>query len=299
MKFQNKGFTLVELVITMILLSIIFMAAAGFIVTSMRSYTAITRRAQLVQQADMALIRMARDIRAALPNSLRVTTLGSTVSVEYIDVVESIRYQAQGANAINFNAATSSFNVMGAFQNVASGVQPYRLVIYNVGAISGGNFSNPLAGYNAYGNNASGPFPPSGSNVINSSSQTVTFGSSGGNGTVTIGSGGWQFSLTSPQQRLYIVDTPVSYVCTPSASNGNITRYSSYSIQSSQPINTASPPLSVAGSIAQLTGNVTACSFTYTTGTPQRNGVLNMSITLSNSGETVTLMRQVSVDNVP
>jgi MSHA biogenesis protein MshO len=47
--------------------------------------------------------------------------------------------------------------------------------------------------------------------------------------------------------------------------------------------------------VTQLSG----CSINYTAGTAQRGGIITLQISLSDSGENITLMHQVHVDNVP
>jgi MSHA biogenesis protein MshO len=69
---SQRGFTLIELVITIVVGSIVVAFMAMFIVMPMEAYSAQTRRAQLVDDADSALRFMGRDIRSALPNSVRV-----------------------------------------------------------------------------------------------------------------------------------------------------------------------------------------------------------------------------------
>jgi len=57
--------------------SIVVAFMAMFIVTPMQAYTGQTRRAELVDEADSALRLMGRDLRSALPNSVRVTSSGT------------------------------------------------------------------------------------------------------------------------------------------------------------------------------------------------------------------------------
>ncbi|MCH7882461.1 MAG: hypothetical protein IIB69_13005 [Proteobacteria bacterium] len=74
-----------------------------------------------------------------------------------------------------------------------------------------------------------------------------------------------------------------------------MTRYSSYAYQTGQP---TSAPLGDAGGLV-LT-QVDACSITYQAGTAQRGGLVTIEITLDDaSGESITLLHQVHVDNVP
>jgi MSHA biogenesis protein MshO len=116
---------------------------------------------------------------------------------------------------------------------------------------------------------------------------------------ILLNSGDFRFRYASPNQRVFLVDTPVTYVCS-GGSGGNIRRFSEYDIAATQPTNPAAAPLS-AGNSAVLTTPVTACSFTYTPGTNQRAGLVTLDITVRDtaSGDQVRLLHQVHVDNSP
>jgi MSHA biogenesis protein MshO len=81
---RARGFTLIELVITIAVGSAVVAFMALFIVTPMSTYTAQTRRAMLVDAADSALRFIGRDLRAALPNSVRVSASGSVTALELL-----------------------------------------------------------------------------------------------------------------------------------------------------------------------------------------------------------------------
>lgn len=57
-----------------------------FISRPMEGYVDLKRRAELVDQAEMSLRRMQRDIRTALPNSVRIFDSGK--GVEFLHVVD-------------------------------------------------------------------------------------------------------------------------------------------------------------------------------------------------------------------
>lgn len=304
----QKGFTLIELVIVMVLAGVLSVAVSVFIARPISAYTSVAQRATLVEAADITLRRMARDIQSAVPNSLRVKTVGNRSAIEMVNIVEGMRYRESPPGPfLNFTAPITNFHVMGQFQyalsNPTCASNSCRLVVYNTGANTGGAIpsDNPAPGANVYSTVAapvcSGCNPPPGSVTITPVGTTVTLTNPGSEGNIVMGSA-VQFALPSPRQRIDIVDTPVTYLCDTSSNQQKITRYSNYAITSVQPTDPAVSPLS--GAIAaQLTQNVTACSFTYSPGTSQRNGVITMAITLTNSGETITLMRQVGVSNLP
>ena len=107
-----RGFTLVELVVTIAVGSVVVAFMALFIVMPMNAYTAQTRRASLVDASDSALRFMARDLRSSLPNSVRVTSSGTVTALELLATADGARYQDGGplsnpALALNFGNDTS------------------------------------------------------------------------------------------------------------------------------------------------------------------------------------------------
>src|SRR3954451_5563783 len=92
---KARGVTLIELVAVLAVLGIIAAVAASALRDPLRGYVDSTRRAQLTDIADTALRRVARDIRLALPNSVRVTTAGPTVYAELLLTRTGGRYRAE------------------------------------------------------------------------------------------------------------------------------------------------------------------------------------------------------------
>jgi MSHA biogenesis protein MshO len=69
---RAAGFTLIEAIIAIVITGILGSVVAVFINRPIQGYFDSVRRAELTDQADVALRRISRDIRLALPNSLRV-----------------------------------------------------------------------------------------------------------------------------------------------------------------------------------------------------------------------------------
>lgn len=278
-----RGFTLIEMVVTIAVGSVVVAFMALFIVTPMSAYTAQARRAGLVDASDSALRFMARDIRSALPNSVR--TAPSGLALELLATADGARYQDNGplanpALTLDFTTADGAFSTTVPFTQLtlpfsSSG---YYLSIYNVG----------VPGANAYEMK----------NVITPPSTTITVaaGASSNQNLVTL-SPSFQFAYGSPEKRVYLVSGPVSYLCDTSA--GTLTRYSGYAIASTQP--TSAAALSAAGATAALVAaNVASCSFTYSAAvTAQRNALATLSLQLADSGESVQLLNEVQVMNAP
>ena len=96
-KPRARGFTLVELVVVITIAGIVGTMATYFIVNVMQGYQDQTRRAALVDAAESALRRMQRDVRRALPNSIRRSALNG------VPALQSLRVDVQvtGPNEVN------------------------------------------------------------------------------------------------------------------------------------------------------------------------------------------------------
>lgn len=290
MRRPQHGFTLIEVVIVIILLGIL--AATLYLVLQgpMQTIGANEARARLVDIAETALQRMTREIRLALPYSVRVSG-GS--AVEFLRVLDGGRYKAKAAGRLKFNTNNDTFTSLSTLANagaVATGAGSAAciggsadcVVVYNIGqpltvatATASGRSANAYLGSStAYDGNIA--------TVSGATAGSVTFDNSD--------LAGWNFSFASPRQRFHIVDTPVSFVC----SGGEIRRYSGYAIT---PTQSTSP----GGTDNLLVDQVSACSFSLTPPTLTRAGVLTISLTITDAaiGQSVTLLQQVHVENVP
>jgi MSHA biogenesis protein MshO len=74
MKAKSTGFTLIELVIVIIVLSAIGIATTSYISTGVSIYTDISERDRELSGTRFAMERLRRDILNALPNSLKVSS---------------------------------------------------------------------------------------------------------------------------------------------------------------------------------------------------------------------------------
>ncbi|WP_158590425.1 prepilin-type N-terminal cleavage/methylation domain-containing protein [Noviherbaspirillum cavernae] len=288
-----KGFTLVEMVVAIAIAGIVAGMVAMFIRMPVLAYVDTAARAELTDTADTALRRIARDVRLALPNSIRRTTDGNqVVYLEFLPTKTGGRYLADDDNATTGNilsftdAAKTSFDLVGPVpieaQAIATGDY---VVVYNLGPLL-----NPANAYDCAG-----------------SCNRAEFDSIAGV-TITLKSNPFasqaEPKFTSPGNHFHVIaPSPVTYVCNPAA--GTLTRISGYTIQASQPDNIAASPLSGA-SKALLASGVTACEFSYDNAAgsmvSQRSGLVGLGLTLQSkngNGTSVSLFQQVHVDNTP
>ncbi|MDP1665301.1 MAG: type II secretion system protein [Methylobacter sp.] len=269
MRIQNRmqGFTLIELLMVIVITGILAPVIATFIKQPVDAYFNSVRRAALTDEADTAIRRMARDIHKALPNSIRNP---DNNCIEFIPTKTGGRYRASGnGDFLDFTALDTSFDMFGlnialpADQKIAAGDM---IAVYNLG----------MTGANAY-------------NAENTATvASVGDGDLPGEAKITF-TASKQFPLASSSHRFHVIpanEKIVSFVC----SGGELYRTSNYAYTDS---------CSTIGG-ALLAQHVTSCTFAYNNFDMQRNGLVRMTITLTDdSGESVSLYHEAHVDNSP
>lgn len=276
----QRGFSLIELVIVIVIMGVLSAIVGIFIVQPVQGYLGTVARVELVNATDNALRRVGRDLRIALPNSVRVAASGLTL--ELIPTTAGGRYfqddATPAAQRLSFGVADADgFGVMGAGVSLRSG---QNLVFYNLG--------EGIIESDAY----------AATNTLTSNRRPYT-GATGA-AVTTIATGSWAalpVAARSAPFRFQVIDPPVSYHC--DLATGTLTRFVNYGFNAGQ----ASPP--VGGSSAILVTGVTACRFSYDASVVAvRAGLVGLALTLSatlpgSGAETVSLYHSVHVDNLP
>ncbi|MEW5967354.1 MAG: type II secretion system protein [Pseudomonadota bacterium] len=259
---HQAGVSLVEMILVIAITAIVGAMVAVFLRTPIQSYVDQDRRARLADAADTALRHLGRDVRLALPNSVRVSTAGGVFYLEFLATRAGGRYRAAGGGDIlDFTAADGSFDVLGPAVTMQAGD---RIAVYNLG----------IPGADAWAGDTLAVYTgPAGS--VNSIAIAARL-----------------FPLASPGHRFQVVSGPVSYVCDPAA--GTLTRYWGYAIAAAQPtVFAAGTPQ------ALLADGVRACTVTYQPGVTERGGLVSATLTLGRDTETVRLYASTHVSNQP
>jgi MSHA biogenesis protein MshO len=262
------GFTIVEMVVVITVVALLAAGATTFIRNPTMAYLDTELHASLTDKADLALRRMTREVRNALPNSVRVATNGVDSFVEFIPVRTAGRYRAEvgispADNPLDFGLAADTFDVLGQPVSIAAGD---RLVIFNLG----------ITGSDAY----------EGSNIR----PLQTFGSLS-----TLSFSGGAFPQASPSSRFYVVSTATTFVC--DVTNSRLLMYSGYVMQTAQPSSIAS--LDALATARQLANNLTSCQISYSAGVLQRSGIVTVYLGMAEGTARVNLMHQINVVNSP
>lgn len=309
---NQAGFTLVEIIVVVVITSIIGGIVAIFIQVPVQGYVDSARRAALTDIADTAMRRMERDVRTAVPNSVRVANCGATPCIEYMPTRDGGRYRASAgtttvgcgsvtADILDFTVADSCFAILGTPITINAGDQ---IVVGSTQSNGNPPYQNPTAaacGVAATTTCIRRPVSATGTSlvVVHVTSSYPLPGFS---------------ALDS--QRFDVVDgaqQAVTYSCegpangTDASGNGTgvLKRYWFYGFYVAQP----TPPITVQAPVPGNAGAVqsailadkvdcTKSNIVYNVVDP-RFGLLEVWLTLTSNNESVSLYNEIHVNNSP
>ena len=266
-KRPQRGFTLVELIVVILLLSIVGIGVTSFVRFGIEVYQDINGRDRQVSDSRFLIERLTRELREAVPNSVRVNSVNDDdgTCIEFMPIVTSSTYLDL---AVLPEATSSTIEVV-------------YIPDQNNTPVTGNNLKLivfPLTPADVYDSGNEKIFAINSLSAPNSSNlMTITL-----NNAVN-------FSQDSPTQRYFIVDGAVMYC---QGSDNKILRYSDY-------------PLSVVQAVPNSGGVLMAERQTYATPfkklspTLQRNAVVQAKFEFTYTDEVLTLFNEVHIVNVP
>lgn len=304
MRITNKqsGFTLVEIIIVISIMGIIGGLSTLIIGRSLDSYAALERRTDLQTSIRLAVERISRELRHALPHSICVSggakcalgvASGTGTQFYFIPVKDSGRYQDR----------PGAYPAAGPILRSRLPVSPHSSDRFDVLSTDGANRLKAAAGdwVTVYNLNNSNIY--AGPNNIRNRINKIVLKDIKNTAATTDDIDQIQFSDNlsfnnalpsdqsfsnhSPTRRFHIIEhdkVTLFYL-----DSGNLYRDTT----------TFAAPNTATGTPRLLMENVDACTFTYTPGSQQRAGLLRIDITIKKQGEKIQVIHDAHVYNTP
>ena len=239
---SQKGFTMVELIMVIVIAGILAIGSVQFMGQATQGYSDAADRQQLATIGWIASEKMSRELRNALPNSIRLNATGTCI--EFIPVIGGSPYLTLPGETPttpkSFTAVASGFTEAPASTRVAV----YPATTSDVYSNTSGSLSS--------------------STIATLSENTP----SSGIDTITLNNN-FVFSTDSPERRFYFTQNPIMYCVVGSQLN----RYSEYGINPSIPT-PLNPQI--------IVNKISSASFVIASATLTRNAIVSMLFTLEN-----------------
>ncbi|MCU8076032.1 PilW family protein [Shewanella sp. SM29] len=282
MQASSRGFTLVEMVTVILILGILVVGVSSFIIFGTRIFVESSSVDQVLSQSRFAVERMTRELRSALPNSLRVNTDSLTYQcIEFVPIEANTTYLTMPI----VPAAAASTGIV-ILDNTVSAIRVNQFAwIYPL--IDADVYSSARQKRAQVKTIATAPSPLE-------HQVTLTF------------TAPTRFAEASPRQRIYFGSSPVSY-CFEKGPSGNelqLLRYAGYSFNAIQPNPAAMPAtmgtgVLMAQSVANVLNNGADLPLILTPSSLVNNAMVHLQPRFNVNGETFQYRHQVQVINVP
>jgi len=277
MRTGQRGFTLVELIVVIVLTGIIAGSVTIFFKPTIDAYFDARRRAELTDVADTVLQRISRDVRSAVPNSIRPPTVGNAC-FEFLPTSSGGRYRRAvdiaraDSSALDINQPATTFDVLSPMATPPA--------VGDWVVIGNQNTDEVYSG-------------------LNRSNITLVAIPNAAVGTRTLSVAPYQFTDSEPGGRFVVVPNnggspAMIYACdNPGVdANGNGTG-TLYRVSRGFANTLAACPGPAGGAV--LATGVAGCAFDTVT----RQGFITIQLVLSEAGESVAMAYGVHVSNVP
>jgi MSHA biogenesis protein MshO len=266
-KKTTRGFTLIEMIAVIVILSILAAMGGAFVIESTKSYQSSQTRTRLVNTGRQAIERMSRQLRIALPYSVRITN--SNQCVEFMPI-------ASGGSYLGIENANGTFS--GFLPDLLNGSAGLAILRVSPHTIDFGTAQFVSVGAMA-ANEVYGVNPGSRAALASRSSTQLTLAAA------RI----WQ--RNSVNKRFYLLNNPQAFCVI-----NNELRF--YDNQDAAVV--ADPEVNLTSAFSLLADNVTAAApFALTAGSENRNTNVQINIAFAHKAESVPFNHSVMIRNVP
>lgn len=276
----TRGFSLIEMIVVIVILGVLATGISTFINFGTQIYSDATEREQVVSSARFAIERLNREIRNAVPNSIRVNNNGLTTA-------------ASAKQCIEFTPIVLST----IYTEIAVSPEPasneIKVIRFDEGLFNGG-FS-PSLKVGVYLLNPSELYSGSSDKVFTLLNKTIdkpTEPEFENEWTLKLESEE-AFAENSPTNRLFFFNQSVSYC----VHNSQLTRHQNYS-RDADNIPTSTGIL-MAENITMHDGLTLIPPFKLTDSTQLRNSMVMVKLTFTSNMESIVFNNEIQVSNVP
>lgn len=269
----DRGFTLIELILVIIILGIVGVGIGSVVRQGTQLYVDTTERDRLISESRFVIERMSRELRQALPNSVRTAETARAQCVEFVPVQWSGFYWQI---PLAPDAAQNSMQILDAIgisdQYDARQVGAHSVVVYA---------TNQQQIYTD--NQRRLPLSRLTDPDVNDGRQTLMF------------TAAQRFVSGSPSRRYYIVSTPVSYC----VSAGQIRRFANYGFRAAASVNGMGAGALMAQHVANDFSNPGERVFSVRQAILSRNALVNSLLLFKLGGEKAEFSQEVQIANTP
>ena len=262
---KQQGFTLIEMVVSIVLLGVVGVSLSAIIQHSMTIYTDTTTREELLLQGRFVTERMHKEIRDAVPNSVQVNA--STHCIEWLPITNTAVYEA-------LPLAPESAETMRVLPEHGF-VQSERVVIMPINAQ---DLLDDIP--------TNGVFPVA--EVKEAKLKQTTESENMVELTFTQET---SFTANSPAHRLFAYKTPVAYCL----EGSQLYRYANYPLSRSE----LSPAELSVGDRDLMAEKIKSVQFDVEHASLVRNGLVKLQFVFNDNNEEVRLDHDVLIANTP
>lgn len=281
----QSGFTLVEMIMVIVIAGILGSMAAVFLRAPVQQYLDAGLRADLTDIADLALRRMANDLRIAVPSSVRPA--GTTTYIEFLPTNDGGRYRASAVGGMGScgaagdelefasTVADTCFEILGPAITFSASD---KIVI---GSTQPGVYPYDMAGASGIMRAYSGAAGAQ-TKVVITSALSLPASAIASNQRFEVVPGGQQAVTYACIGTLGALDTNQD-------GQGKLVRYWNYGISAAQ----STPAALLSGSSAVLASKLSDCSIFV----DQSRGLVANTLQFTRASEVISLYQEIHVNN--